>query len=215
MALHVDLELRVDLSGMLFRALEAAELDLVLAQSRRGEDRGRLVRRERLIWIAADSALAEPGWPFAADPLSAAQHQPRDGTRSARTRRQKLAHCLHVRQPQRPQRRGIGRAWDMRPVRRLCAGPAFRTAAIVRIAGARPYRICRRWERLHLARTGECDGGGHSRQCRSAVRCRPPNPAAGSSRSEYRLAADDDRAAANRAGCRHRGGRGVVGEQRL
>jgi len=55
----VDLELRVDLSGTLFEALEAGELDLVLAKRRPGEDRGRLVRRERLIWIAADSALAD------------------------------------------------------------------------------------------------------------------------------------------------------------
>jgi DNA-binding transcriptional LysR family regulator len=60
----VDLELRVDLSGTLFQALEAAELDLVLAKRRPGEDRGRLVRRERLIWIAADSALADPERPL-------------------------------------------------------------------------------------------------------------------------------------------------------
>ena len=45
----VDLELRVDLSGTLFQTLEAGELDLVLAKRRPGEDRGRLVRRERLI----------------------------------------------------------------------------------------------------------------------------------------------------------------------
>ena len=31
----------------------------MLAKRRPGEDRGRLVRRERLIWIAADSALAD------------------------------------------------------------------------------------------------------------------------------------------------------------
>jgi DNA-binding transcriptional LysR family regulator len=60
----VDLELRVDLSGTLFQALEAHELDLVLAKRRPGEDRGRLVRRERLIWIAADPALADPARPL-------------------------------------------------------------------------------------------------------------------------------------------------------
>ena len=60
----VDLELRVDLSGRLFQALEAGELDLVLAKRRPGEDRGRLVRRERVIWIAADSALADPERPL-------------------------------------------------------------------------------------------------------------------------------------------------------
>jgi DNA-binding transcriptional LysR family regulator len=60
----VDLELTVGLSGALFQALDAAELDLVLAKRRPGEDRGRLVRRERLVWIAADSALADPVRPL-------------------------------------------------------------------------------------------------------------------------------------------------------
>ena len=48
----VDLELTVGLSGALFQALDAAELDLILAKRRPGEDRGRLVRRERLVWIS-------------------------------------------------------------------------------------------------------------------------------------------------------------------
>jgi DNA-binding transcriptional LysR family regulator len=59
----VDLELTVGLSGALFQALDAAELDLVLAKRRPGEDRGRLVRRARLVWIAGDPALADPERP--------------------------------------------------------------------------------------------------------------------------------------------------------
>jgi DNA-binding transcriptional LysR family regulator len=59
----VDLELTVGLSGALFQALDAAELDLVLAKRRPGEDRGRLVRRARLVWIAGDAALADPERP--------------------------------------------------------------------------------------------------------------------------------------------------------
>jgi DNA-binding transcriptional LysR family regulator len=55
----VDLELTVGLSGALFEALDAAELDLVLAKRRPGEDRGRLVRREKLLWVAGDAALAD------------------------------------------------------------------------------------------------------------------------------------------------------------
>ena len=54
----------VGLSGTLFQALDAAELDLILAKRRPGEDRGRLVRRERLVWIAGDSALADPDRPL-------------------------------------------------------------------------------------------------------------------------------------------------------
>ena len=60
----VDLELTVAMSGVLFEALDATELDLVLAKRRPGEDRGRLVRRERLVWIAGDSALANPDRPL-------------------------------------------------------------------------------------------------------------------------------------------------------
>lgn len=60
----VDLELTVGLSGALFQALDAAELDLILAKRRPGEDRGHLVRRERLVWIAGDSALADPDRPL-------------------------------------------------------------------------------------------------------------------------------------------------------
>lgn len=56
----VDIELTVDLSAQLFQALDAGELDLILAKRRPGEERGRLVRRVRLVWIASDPALADP-----------------------------------------------------------------------------------------------------------------------------------------------------------
>jgi DNA-binding transcriptional LysR family regulator len=56
----VDIELTVDLSARLFHALDAAELDLVLAKRRPGEERGRLVRRVRMVWIASDAAVADP-----------------------------------------------------------------------------------------------------------------------------------------------------------
>jgi DNA-binding transcriptional LysR family regulator len=60
----VDLELTVGLSGGLLQALDAGELDLVLAKRRPGEDRGRLVRRENLVWVGSDQALAEPDRPL-------------------------------------------------------------------------------------------------------------------------------------------------------
>jgi DNA-binding transcriptional LysR family regulator len=56
----VDIELTVDLSARLLEALDGAELDLVLAKRRPGDERGRLVRRVRMVWIAADAALADP-----------------------------------------------------------------------------------------------------------------------------------------------------------
>jgi DNA-binding transcriptional LysR family regulator len=60
----VDLELTVGLSGGLLEALDAGELDLVLAKRRPGEDRGHLVRREKLVWLGSDAALADPDRPL-------------------------------------------------------------------------------------------------------------------------------------------------------
>jgi DNA-binding transcriptional LysR family regulator len=59
----VDLELTVGLSGGLLQTLDAGELDLVLAKRRPGEDRGRLVRREKLVWVGSEAALAEADRP--------------------------------------------------------------------------------------------------------------------------------------------------------
>ena len=60
----VDLELTVGLSGGLLEALDAGQLDLVLAKRRPGEDRGQLVRREKLVWLGSDPALADPDRPL-------------------------------------------------------------------------------------------------------------------------------------------------------
>jgi DNA-binding transcriptional LysR family regulator len=60
----VDLELTVGLSGGLLQTLDAGELDLVLAKRRPGEDRGRLVRREKLVWVGSEAALAEADRPL-------------------------------------------------------------------------------------------------------------------------------------------------------
>ena len=59
----VDLELTVRLSGGLLQALDAGELDLVLAKRGPGKDRGRLMRREKLVWVGSDPALTEPDRP--------------------------------------------------------------------------------------------------------------------------------------------------------
>lgn len=60
----VDLELTVGLSGGLLQALDDGELDLVLAKRRPGDERGHLVRREKLAWVGSDPALAEPDRPL-------------------------------------------------------------------------------------------------------------------------------------------------------
>jgi DNA-binding transcriptional LysR family regulator len=49
----VDLELTVALSGRLNQMLERGELDLICGKRRRGDERGRVVWRDRLIWAAS------------------------------------------------------------------------------------------------------------------------------------------------------------------
>lgn len=61
----VDLELTVALSSTLYDLLDEGGLDLVLAKRRGNDDRGRAVRRERLVWIGRDSVPLDPGRPVA------------------------------------------------------------------------------------------------------------------------------------------------------
>jgi DNA-binding transcriptional LysR family regulator len=51
----VDLALNVDQSGQLHRRLESDRLDLFVGKRPRGEDRGRLVKRERMVWVGTPS----------------------------------------------------------------------------------------------------------------------------------------------------------------
>jgi DNA-binding transcriptional LysR family regulator len=60
----VDLELTVGLSGTLFDRLDAGELDLVLGKRRPGDDRGQLIRRERMVWIGTPATVVRPGEPI-------------------------------------------------------------------------------------------------------------------------------------------------------
>lgn len=50
----VDLQLTVALSGALYEMQDLGEIDLVFAKRRLGDQRGRLVYREPLIWLARD-----------------------------------------------------------------------------------------------------------------------------------------------------------------
>jgi DNA-binding transcriptional LysR family regulator len=60
---EVDLELTVELSGVLHELLDAGRLDLVLAKRRPEDKRGRLVRHDRLVWIGGERLRLEPGRP--------------------------------------------------------------------------------------------------------------------------------------------------------
>lgn len=60
----VDLELTVGLSGWLNARLDDSELDLVLAKRPEGDDRGRLVWRDRLVWVGAPGTSVDPEQPI-------------------------------------------------------------------------------------------------------------------------------------------------------
>ncbi len=56
----VDLDLKVGVSATLYQHLDAGELDLVLAKRRAGDERGRLVWRDRLVWVGAAGTSVGP-----------------------------------------------------------------------------------------------------------------------------------------------------------
>ncbi len=60
----VDLALTVDLSATLYQMLDAGELDLALCKRRAGDERGRLVWRDRLAWIGAEATRIDPAQPL-------------------------------------------------------------------------------------------------------------------------------------------------------
>lgn len=59
----VEFELTVGLSGELNEKLGRGELDLVCGKRRPGEDRGRLVWRDRLAWVSGDRRTLDPATP--------------------------------------------------------------------------------------------------------------------------------------------------------
>jgi len=60
----VDLELTVDLSAALNAMLDEGALDVVLGKRRPGDDRGRLVWRDRLVWIGGAETRIDPAQPL-------------------------------------------------------------------------------------------------------------------------------------------------------
>jgi len=60
---QINLELTVNQSGALARRLAAGQLDLVYIKQEPGQPDGRVVRRERLVWVAHKSLQLEPDQP--------------------------------------------------------------------------------------------------------------------------------------------------------
>lgn len=59
----VDVELTIALSGQLYRAYDAGELDLILTKRRRGDRRGRLAWAEPLQWVGRRGLTLDPSAP--------------------------------------------------------------------------------------------------------------------------------------------------------
>ncbi|WP_030612708.1 LysR substrate-binding domain-containing protein [Streptomyces sclerotialus] len=60
---EVDLELTVELSGTLHERLAAGRLDLILAKRRPEDPRGRLIWRDKLVWIGSERLRLDPQRP--------------------------------------------------------------------------------------------------------------------------------------------------------
>lgn len=60
---RIDLEVTVAQSISLHRRLESGHLDVAFVKQEAGQGRGRLVRRDRLVWGAVEATRLEPGRP--------------------------------------------------------------------------------------------------------------------------------------------------------
>ncbi|MGV8883352.1 MAG: LysR substrate-binding domain-containing protein [Rhodoglobus sp.] len=60
---QINLELTVSQSPALFRKLSAAQLDLIFIKQDPGSPDGRLVRRDRMVWVGHKSVTVDPAMP--------------------------------------------------------------------------------------------------------------------------------------------------------
>ncbi len=61
---EINLELTVSQSGSLMRRLQAGQLDLVFIKQESGDPLGRLVRRDRMVWVGHKSITIDPKAPL-------------------------------------------------------------------------------------------------------------------------------------------------------
>jgi DNA-binding transcriptional LysR family regulator len=61
---QINLELTVSQSGALMRRLQAGQLDLVFVKQESGDPLGRLVRRDRMVWVGHKSVTIDPDAPL-------------------------------------------------------------------------------------------------------------------------------------------------------
>ena len=120
----VDFDLRVDQSGLLHQRLESDRLDVFIGKRPSGEQRGQLVKRDRLVWVGTPTTKLDLGEAAAAGRLPHAQHDPHRDTQRTGPRPPAVPHRLRLPRRQRPDRRGGGRHWHLRHGRQPGARPA-------------------------------------------------------------------------------------------
>ena len=91
----------MELSGTLHRRLAEGRLDLVLGKRGSGETHGRLVWRDRLVWIGGERLRLDPERPVPLIVYPPPSITRGPGARRAGAGRARMAHRLHQRQPER------------------------------------------------------------------------------------------------------------------
>ena len=112
---RINLELTVTQSGVLIRRLAANQLDLIFVNQEADADRGRLVRRDRLVWVGLEKTELDEGAPV---PLIAYPRRRASAARPRSTPSEAAGRTLadHLQHPrdQRRAGRGPGRHRDLR-----------------------------------------------------------------------------------------------------
>ena len=153
----VDMELTAGLSEDLYGAFDAGALDIIFVKRRAGDARGVTAWREPIAWIGRPDYWLDADTPLPAA-LSRPQRHPRPGLRDPRRRPARVAHRLHQREPERPERRSPGGNRLDAPLRAAdAAGPGGRAP------GTGSAAVAGRGVRDHRTGSGECGGGGADR----------------------------------------------------
>ena len=165
----VDLALTVEMSATLYQMLDAGDLDLVLCKRRAGDERGRLVWRDRLAWIGTEATRIDP-----AQPLPLILYTPPSITRDrgagdTGARRTTVADRLLERQPERIAGRRAGGSRGHGARARADAGGTFGDAAGLPASRSGRRRVRGAGRHAAGARAGGGAFGGDPRQWRTTA----------------------------------------------
>ncbi len=111
----VDVELTVSLSGDLHRKLESGKLDLFLAKRQRGVPGGKVVWRDKLVWVGREGWQPDPDRPLPLVTFPPPSISHTAAMEALDRERRALADRVHERIAQRASGRGHGRSRRRHP----------------------------------------------------------------------------------------------------